>query len=202
MQYSNEWDLQDQLTLKWIRTPLHLNHVDYFLVAWELMFPSWKINDKNKKWNEVSIDFILFDGEQTFLCLELKNIIKGRKALLSAYCQVAHRTALFQAQYDTIKMGNLYQNCFDSSLSYRVRESISPSRRFNFPVIPNVIPVLAAAEIPNASLEMIAAWNVMGWETFCSERSCYTKLKEMDRLMDMNVKLEDVVIMELANMIC
>ena len=98
---------------------------------------------------------MLFYGQQTFLCLELNNIIKGRRALLSAYCQVSHRTTLFKAQYNATKVGNIYQNCFNSSISYRVGESTSPSRQINFPEKAIVIPVLAADEIPTATVEMI-----------------------------------------------
>jgi hypothetical protein len=54
------------------------------------------INNNKKKWNEVSVDFILFDGKEAFLCLELKNEIRGKKALLSAYCQAFHRVYFFR----------------------------------------------------------------------------------------------------------
>jgi hypothetical protein len=64
----------------------------------ELMFPSCGINSNKNKWNEVSVDFILFDGMEPFLCLEMKNEIKGKKALLVAYCQVLHRAHLFLAK--------------------------------------------------------------------------------------------------------
>jgi hypothetical protein len=90
----NEWELQDQLTLQWIEKPLLFNGIEYFVVAWELMFPSWGINNNKKKWNEPSVDFILFDGKETFLCLELENEVKSRKPLLSPYCQSIYRTAL------------------------------------------------------------------------------------------------------------
>ena len=46
-----EWELQDQLTLQWIKEPLTFQGKPYYLVAWELMFPSWGINNKKKKWS-------------------------------------------------------------------------------------------------------------------------------------------------------
>jgi hypothetical protein len=79
----NEWQLQDHLTTTWLQSPPIIDGRKFHLVAWELMFPSWGINDKKRKWNEVSVDFILFDSKQTFLCLELKNEIKGLWALIS-----------------------------------------------------------------------------------------------------------------------
>ncbi|MEW6667146.1 MAG: hypothetical protein AB1512_18235, partial [Thermodesulfobacteriota bacterium] len=65
----NEWDLQRQLSRIW-RGAISIEHRAqlYRLVCWELMFPSWQINYKLRKWNEPSIDFILFDGKEKFLC--------------------------------------------------------------------------------------------------------------------------------------
>ena len=80
----NEWELQHYLTKKWRNKNLIYNQFEYHLVCWELMFPSWDINDKRTKWNEISIDFILYSLELSeFLCVELKNII----CLLSDYPQ-------------------------------------------------------------------------------------------------------------------
>ncbi len=61
------------------------------------------------------MDFILFDGEKTFLCLELKNEIKSRKPLLSAYCQACHRTSLFIEQYDREKMLRAQEDCYSTN---------------------------------------------------------------------------------------
>ncbi|MBL0317560.1 MAG: hypothetical protein IPP69_18090 [Flavobacteriales bacterium] len=108
----NEWQLQDQLTISWIHNPPIIEGRVFDVVAWELMFPSWKINENKKKWNEVSVDFILFDRDQTFLCLELKNEIKGRRALLSAYCQALSRTHLFEEQYNPERMRSAHLELF------------------------------------------------------------------------------------------
>jgi hypothetical protein len=44
----NEWQLQDKLTLSWILNPPLLDEKPFHLVAWELMFPSWRINEKKR----------------------------------------------------------------------------------------------------------------------------------------------------------
>jgi len=128
------------------------------------------------------------------LCLELKNIIKSRRALRSAYCQVSHRTTLFKVQYNPTKMGNIYQNCFDRSVSYRVKESTSLSRQFNFPEKAIVIPVLEKVEIPVPSTEMIGGWNKMVWETFIFELYKNTKNKEINRMIDLAKRIDSAEI--------
>ena len=128
------------------------------------------------------------------MCLELKNIIKSRRALRSAYCQVSHRTTLFKVQYNPTKMGNIYQNCFARSVSYRVKESTSLSRQFNFPEKAIVIPVLEKVEIPVPSTEMIGGWNKMVWETFIFELYKNTKNKEINRMIDLAKRIDSAEI--------
>jgi len=60
MKHAKELALQGRLTLKWIENPSIFKDVEYYLIARELMFPSRRKNDKYTKWNEVSIDFILY----------------------------------------------------------------------------------------------------------------------------------------------
>ena len=82
----NEWQLQDYLTKKWRKENLVFEGSDYRLVCWELMFPSWEINDNRAKWNETSIDFIFYSIELAeFLCIELKNIIKDSVPIVIAH---------------------------------------------------------------------------------------------------------------------
>ena len=78
-----EWELQNHLTKKWRKNNFFHNGTEYILVCWELMFPSWDINDKRAKWNEISIDFILYSIDlKQFLCVELKNNLKGKKTII------------------------------------------------------------------------------------------------------------------------
>lgn len=180
----NEWQLQDQLTLAWLQNPLTFEGKACDVVAWELMFPSWKINNNKKKWNEVSLDFILFDHEQTFLCLELKNEIKGRRALLSAYCQSLTRTYLFRQQYNPERMRSAHLNCFNKEESYRVQNLNAPLREFNFPSQMDVMPVLAARKFPQETDEMIQEWSNMTLKEFHAELERYSNMKEMERFVE------------------
>ena len=116
----HEWDLQHYLTKLWRKEYLLYNNSKYHLVCWELMFPSWQINDNRGKWNEVSIDFILYSEELAeFLCVELKNHIKGNKDLLSAYRQATQRTIHFTKQYDTEKLKKAREICHKSPMNGR-----------------------------------------------------------------------------------
>jgi len=91
-------------------------------------------------------------------------------------------------------MGNIYQNCFDRSVSYRVKESTSLSRQFNFPEKAIVIPVLEKVEIPVPSTEMIGGWNKMVWETFIFELYKNTKNKEINRMIDLAKRIDSAEI--------
>lgn len=180
----NEWQLQDQLTTEWIQNPLTFEGMAYELVACELMFPSWKINNNKKKWNEVSVDFILFDREQTFLCLELKNEIKGKRALLSAYCQTLTRTHLFRQQYNPERMRSAHLSCFNKAESYRIQSLNAFLVEFIFPSQMEVIPVLAARKFPKGAEEMIQNWSSMSAQDFHAELERYSNMKEMERIVE------------------
>jgi hypothetical protein len=194
----NEWQLQDQLTLQWNEKPLLLNGVEYFLVAWELMFPSWGINNNKKKWNEVSVDFILFDGKETFLCLELKNEIKGKKALLSAYCQALHRTHLFRNQYTPEKMLIAHQACFSKEDSYRIRNSTFHQHTTPFPENPIVLTILAARKFPAAAENLIAEWAEMSASDFVVVIGQYRGGKELRRVEKEGVRREALMLLLLG----
>ncbi|MBL0317569.1 MAG: hypothetical protein IPP69_18135, partial [Flavobacteriales bacterium] len=156
----NEWQLQDQLTISWIHNLPIIEGLVFDVVAWELMFPSWKINDNKGKWNEVSVDFILFDRDQTFLCLELKNEIKEQRALLSAYCQTL-RTHLFLQQYNPERMRSAHLSCFNKAESYRIQNLNASLVEFNFPSQMEVIPVLAARKFPVGAKGNDSKWSSM-----------------------------------------
>ena len=63
----NEWELQHYLTKKWRTENLNYNGFEYQLVCWELMFPSWIINRKRNKWNEISIAPLLATEIEDFI---------------------------------------------------------------------------------------------------------------------------------------
>jgi hypothetical protein len=188
----NEWQLQDQLTIRWLEEGFMQNGRRFDLVAWELMFPSWQINSSKKKWNEPSVDFILHDGHSTFLSLELKNEIKGKKALLAAYCQALHRTHLFRNQYTPEKMLIAHQACFSKEDSYRIRNSAFHQRTTPFPENPIILPILAARKFPVGAENLIAEWAEMAASEFVGVIGRYKGVKEFRRVEEEGVRREAV----------
>jgi hypothetical protein len=192
----NEWQLQSHLTHQWSKSPLIHNDRKFYLIAWELMFPSWGINRNTGKWNEVSVDFILFDGEKTFLCLELKNEIKSRKPLLSAYCQASHRTSLFIEQYDREKMQRAQEDCFSSNDARALKNQVNSIPSFSFPKTPKVISVLAAKRFPHNAEEQVERWNSMSLDEVFKEIHRYAFNKEMKRFLELTRSRKRVELLE------
>ncbi len=87
----NEWVLQQELTKRWLDRGIGLADEDLLLVAWELMVPSWAINDALMRWNEPSIDFLAMDKAGRLVAIELKVAVPGRKPAWAVLCQVTHR---------------------------------------------------------------------------------------------------------------
>ena len=46
----NEWKLQKELTARWAEEGIDLAGEHLSLVAWEVMLPSWHINDAHGRW--------------------------------------------------------------------------------------------------------------------------------------------------------
>ena len=182
----NEWELQHYLTKKWRNKNLIYNQFEYHLVCWELMFPSWDINDKRTKWNEISIDFIFYSLELSeFLCVELKNIIKGKKELLSAYCQTTHRTIHFKEQYDIKKLNRARKQCHLSSINERGGEE-STIHEIKFSKKPSIKRVLMAKSFQSNASEFIGYLNSLNRSELQNEYSIYSTNKEFERFNAIN----------------
>jgi len=177
----NEWELQHYLTKKWRKENLYYNGFEYHLVCWELMFPSWEINDKRTKWNEISIDFILYSIELSeFLCVELKNILKGKKNLLSAYCQATQRTIHFIEQYNVKKLNRARKLCHTSSINERggINSKID---EIKFSKKPSIKRVLMAKSFPSNASDFIDYLNILNRNELQNEYSIYSTNKEFER---------------------
>ena len=72
-----EWELQELLTPLWMERGIDLAGEQLVLVAWEVMLPSWKINDPSETWLP-SIDFVALDSDARLVAIELKTSIRGR----------------------------------------------------------------------------------------------------------------------------
>ena len=177
----NEWELQHYLTKKWRKENFYYNGYEYHLVCWELMFPSWDINDKRTKWNEISIDFILYSIELSeFLCVELKNILKGKKNLLSAYCQATQRTIHFIEQYNVKKLNRARKLCHTSSINERggINSKID---EIKFSKKPSIKRVLMAKSFPSNASDFIDYLNILNSNELQNEYSIYSTNKEFER---------------------
>jgi hypothetical protein len=180
----NEWDLQKNLTSKWRKDGFEFKSEKYELICWELMFPSWSINDNRRKWNEISIDFIFYSVEsRTFICGELKNIIKGRKNLLSAYCQTIQRTVKFVEQYSPEKMNRAMVECY--SFSTDERGGLEKAATIEFSNEPNINMVLLAQEFPKYTADCFSDWNAMTQTQIIAEIENYTLNREFKRYIDL-----------------
>jgi len=107
----NEWQLQEVLTDRWLPTGIEHQGESLFLLAWEVMFDTWTINDNTKDWTKPSIDFIALDESGTLVCIELKRRIAGRKSVWSALAQVTRRALLMSASYTPEKLRRAHDLC-------------------------------------------------------------------------------------------
>jgi len=181
----NEWELQEILSSNWRQKNLEYNSDEFRLICWELMFPSWSINDNKRKWNEISIDFIFYSEKtETFICGELKNKIKGRKNLLSAYCQTVQRSIRFIQQYSPSKMNKAMKECFKHSPAERGGE-ILDVENIRFPKEPRIKMALLALEFPEKSNENIEKWNNLGLMELKGEITHYSENKEFGRFLSL-----------------
>ena len=183
----NEWDLQHLLTQRWRNGEnLIFRNKKFSLICWELMFPSWEINDNKTKWNEPSIDFIFFDNEQTFLCVELKNHIKNRKEFLSAYCQVIHRSAEFIKGYSPAKMLSARKACFKTAKDLRGGNQQIVSDGIIFPENPFAERIIAAVSFPVRADEMLDELNSKSVEEIKTMISAYSLNREFEKFIAIN----------------
>lgn len=181
----NEWDLQKKLTKEWSNTGINVEGKNYDLICWELMFPSFRINNNKKLWNEKSIDFIFYSQEnETFICCELKNKIKNKKELLSAYCQVVQRATLFSKHYSIEKINFARRECFQNDCLNRV-EKIRELFDIGFSKYPKIKTLIVASSFPELYKINVKNWNVIQVEELKKELTYYKENMEFIRLMDL-----------------
>ena len=176
----NEWDLQKEISKKFRYNDFCFQNSQFKLVCWELMFPSWRINDKNRKWNETSIDFIFYSEEiNTFLCVELKNNIKSKKKLISAFCQTTDRAIKFLKEYSTSKIEKAYSEC--KKFASIERGGQQETFTFSFHETPNLKRVLIANSFPINYKSYIKMLNKFSQEEIINLISQYAENKEFKR---------------------
>jgi hypothetical protein len=118
----------------------------------------------------------------------LKNEIQGKRALLSAYCQVLHRLHLFKEQYHQDKITKAFNDCFNTQDSYRIQSIDLQRPQFSFPSVHIVLPVLAARKFPEGSAKLIEEWTLLQNAEFNDALLNYSQNKEFRRMLDLNCK--------------
>ncbi|HEY0007432.1 MAG TPA: hypothetical protein VGB55_01805 [Tepidisphaeraceae bacterium] len=106
-----EWTLQGILTKQWSECGLMLEGQRNMLAAWEVMVPSWDINDATIRWNEPSIDFLAVDIQQRFTAIEVKRGVFGIKPVWQVLCQVTHRAVELDKTFTYQNLDRAYRAC-------------------------------------------------------------------------------------------
>lgn len=87
--FVTEHHLQVELTRLWAREGIPAGTSDrIMLLGWEVMLPSWRINDASLHWSEPSADFIGIDRLGHLVIVELKLNLRGFKPVLDAANQL------------------------------------------------------------------------------------------------------------------
>ncbi len=63
--------LGGQLTSAWIQDGMSIGGRRVFLAAWEVMTPSWRINDSKRHWGEPAIDLLGIAANGDLVAIEL-----------------------------------------------------------------------------------------------------------------------------------
>lgn len=106
----NEWQLQNLLTEKWVTDGVLVKGNRHFLVAREVMVPSWRINDPSKHWTEPSIDFLIADEFGRLGAVELKMTVPGERPAWRVLCQVTHRAVMLERTYSVERLRRAFTN--------------------------------------------------------------------------------------------
>lgn len=108
---ATEWELQESLTTLWSRDGVEIGGERHMLVAWEVMAPSWEINDAHGKFDEPSIDFLVIDRSGRLTAIELKRAVSGIKPAWRVLCQVTHRAVMLRREFSRERLEGAYLAC-------------------------------------------------------------------------------------------
>jgi len=87
-----EHELQLRLTHQWLADGITLGCEVLRLVAWEVMVPSWSINDARRGFGQPAIDFLAIDADDGPVAIELKLRATSPTSTWWAACQLTHMT--------------------------------------------------------------------------------------------------------------
>lgn len=107
----NEWKLQDECTKEWSERGLRIPGIGQLaLVAFEVMFPSWRINEQRKPPWTPSIDFLFLNETNQFVLLEMK-CDPQPVDLLQALCQVSTMAIELRNSFTAERMISAHSAC-------------------------------------------------------------------------------------------
>lgn len=110
-----EWQLQEALVGRWLSDGVLIDGRRQFLVAWEVMVPSWRINDAHQYWAEPSVDFLLADADGRLTFLELKREVAGVKPCWRVLCQVTHRALAGVRSMSATALESAHHQCWSGA---------------------------------------------------------------------------------------
>jgi len=208
----NEWDLQAELTERWLKESLEMSPLGRLdLVAWELMFPSWDINYKTTRWNEPSLDFVFLTQADGFVLVELKNVIPNRSGFLSAFCQVSHRAVQFVRTYTPDRLEKAFRFCLEGACQRPAGDAASLARVSDriagLPTnlqVDKVYRVIAATKFPTSHGSLLDQYNSSSFEDLVKligepaksakerRRFCALESSDFERIRSNPVSLQKV----------
>ena len=106
-----EWELQNRLTRRWSSDGVEIDGERQMLVAWEVMVPSWGINDAHGKFDEPSIDFVVADRSGLLMAVELKRTVPGVRPAWRVLCQVTHRAVRLGRTFSPDRLERAHRSC-------------------------------------------------------------------------------------------
>jgi hypothetical protein len=107
-----EWHLQNQLTPIWMLNGISIGNERLLLAAWEVMTPSWKINDALKGFGQPAIDFLGISAQGDLVAIELKPTVRTKGDAWAVLCQVTASAAALATTFTSDRLESAYKACW------------------------------------------------------------------------------------------
>lgn len=104
-----EWALQERLVEQWGIRPFRLGGHSVRLLSWEVMTPSWQINDSRGLWTEPSVDFLGVTQDGSLMAIELKRVWGGPVTLAQAAAQALASALRVEQSVANPKLESVYR---------------------------------------------------------------------------------------------
>jgi hypothetical protein len=197
-----EWDLSRMLTKQWVEDGLVLDGTRNMLVGWEVMLPSWSVNDPAKFGAEPSLDFLVADEHLRLTVIELNRSISGAKPAWQVLCQVTHLASELSRTWSADNLEFAYDACWSGGHDWAVagaikRKSFREHHRefFNLasPIADLVGPIrrcVAAYEFGNQWASILAEFNRLSGKELIHRLKLELTSKQAKRALDRFLAME------------